>query len=549
MLPDRHDARSDVLAPWIVGALLAAPVLITRYPPMGDLPFHEAMVAILGHLKDPAFAPTGLYGSNLGPPNQLFHLLAWLLSRVFATDTACKLVVAAVILATPVTAARLAQHLGASRWTALVVAPLAIGWTFRWGLAANMLGFALLLGALPSLDRLSEAPSIRRAAQAVVFTVLLYFAHESAMVIYGLAGFIFLARAPLRLRSLALAVSPILACIALALFFELHAESVKAPSIRTVHPTFQPIGEKLTSLPGAAFSAQALSLPLFCLMLAAFVAFAWPRFRGMRLPKLGAPRAVVAQYRFELVAFACFVAYLAMPLAMGGATLIYHRFLPAALALAVIGGAARGLDRQGPSEAFARMFAFVLPIAALGAITPSFLNANTSYRDLDVVLAQIKDDSAVAQLDLTPKPPGLANIVGAGARALAVHGGRMLFSYTDGALMSPVLMPMEHRWNEPALRMTSNPYAFCPSHDLTRFRYVLVRNTEPNVTDLITRAFLPEGKLIAHAGVWMLFESTLETASLMAPDAPFPSPPPESLLDRIRKLLPPPGPKVDDDEE
>jgi len=77
-------APSDV-AVWCSGALLAAPVLALRYPPMGDLPFHESLVALLRHFGDPAWSPPGLYRLNLGQPNQAFHLVAWALSLVAPT--------------------------------------------------------------------------------------------------------------------------------------------------------------------------------------------------------------------------------------------------------------------------------------------------------------------------------------------------------------------------------------------------------------------------------------------------------------------------------
>jgi hypothetical protein len=78
----------------------AAPVLLVRYPPMGDLPFHESLVALLRHFGDTSWEPAGLYTLNLGVPNQLFHFLAYALSLVVSPKTACRWLVAAAIAAT-----------------------------------------------------------------------------------------------------------------------------------------------------------------------------------------------------------------------------------------------------------------------------------------------------------------------------------------------------------------------------------------------------------------------------------------------------------------
>jgi hypothetical protein len=157
-------ARAERHAPLAAGIALALPVLVAAYPPMADLPLHEAVVGVLRHYGDASYFPHGLYQLNLGHPNQLWYYAAYLLSVPFSTTTACKLVVAAIIVAIPLCAARLADHLGVTRWTALVVAPLGLGWMFFWGLIANMAGLAALLAVLPTLDKYVAKPDRRGLA-------------------------------------------------------------------------------------------------------------------------------------------------------------------------------------------------------------------------------------------------------------------------------------------------------------------------------------------------------------------------------------------------
>src|SRR5947208_8079063 len=88
-LASRGAALRARWAPYVAGVLLALPVLIAVYPPMSDLPFHEAGVSILRHFGDTEMFPPGLYFRNFGHPNQLFHLSAYALSFLMSTRMAC----------------------------------------------------------------------------------------------------------------------------------------------------------------------------------------------------------------------------------------------------------------------------------------------------------------------------------------------------------------------------------------------------------------------------------------------------------------------------
>src|SRR5579871_1156621 len=113
---ERRTLYAVDLTVWACGVLLAAPVLAFRYPPMGDLPFHESLVALLRRGGDTAMYPAEIYARSFGPPNQLFHLAAWALSAAVSTDVACKVVVAVSIATTPPAAARLARYAGTTAW-------------------------------------------------------------------------------------------------------------------------------------------------------------------------------------------------------------------------------------------------------------------------------------------------------------------------------------------------------------------------------------------------------------------------------------------------
>jgi hypothetical protein len=179
----------------------------------------------------------------------------------------------------------------------------------------------------------------------------------------------------------------------------------------------------------------------------------------------------------------------------------------------------------------------LFPVSMLALTVGGFLEQDRSYRDLDAVLGQMKDKSAVAQLDLTPRRASVvAPVVGAAARALAVHGGRLLFSFTD-APQAPVAVEKSSEWNEPVLRLVNAPFRFMPAHDLERFRYVLVWLTERGLEPALVSAFAPEGRLVTRQGSWLLFESRLPLVPLTSRDAPLPSPLPETLGERVKRFF------------
>lgn len=524
-------ARAERIAPWVTGVALAAPVLAARYPPMGDLAFHEAMVATLRHFRDPTFAPPGLYALNLGQPNQLFHVLAAALAFVVSSDLACKLVIAVTVLAIVLAASRLAAHAGAPRWAALVVAPLALGWTFQWGLVANLTGLAALLASLPALDRLADAPTARRAVVASTAAIAIHFAHESSAVVYALAAVVFALVRPLS-RATALRLAPAVVTAALVARYVVVSDRLKAASIRAVPTSFVDVDVKITQLPGALFGGALgmIGAALLALVVASIVAFVFRR--GARDDR--STREMLRDHRFVVVGVACFVAYLAMPMALNGSTLVYHRFLAPAYALLVVGAFARA---RGAPRPFAVVMACAVPSAMLAVMLPRFVESSRMYRELDAILPLVARGSAVAQLDLSPRPPSVvAPIPGAAARVQAERGGRLLFSFTD-APAAPLATAPDYQWNEPVLRLTFRPAAFAPAHDLHRFRYVVVRETEPTAVGLVVAAFEPEAKLVGRSGEWMLFESTLDVVPLASPDVPLPTPHPATLQGRITKIL------------
>ena len=542
-------SRAEQWAPLATGLLLALPVLLFDYPPMSDLPMHEATVGILRHFGDASMFPDGLYFRNLGHPNQLFHAVALLLSLVMRTETACKIVVAAAVAGLPVAAARLAAHLGASRWTAVIVAPLALGWLFFMGLVANLVGLALLLAVLPALDRFVQRPSAKGALRALGLAVVLYFAHEAVMFVYAGAALLFALAYPLRGRDALLRFAVFAGCVALTLAQLAYQAPLLARSLVATPTVWMPLGQKLVGMPGVLFGAYDLmeSRVLFALTTLAVAALGLERWRARRAGasrasraeatggggRLGRARALLHAYRFEAFAGSCMLAYLAYPLTLNGATYVYHRFLPPAFALGVIALAprreiSRTVEPSRRLHALTAFLALVLPLASLLIVLPAFAEESQNYRDVRRLSPHVTKGSAVMILAGTARTHGYVRAT-MGNSVVAERGGRSLFSFSESPI-APVMVRPAARWSEALSRIIPDNGRLCPAHDFKRFKYLMFHTNDVQLEYLMAQSLRPEARLVDVAGEWALFESTLDVVPLTAHDVRAPEPCPGDTL-------------------
>lgn len=493
---------------------------------MTDLPLHEGTIGILRHLRDPAMCPAGLYELNLAEPNQLFHLVGWALSYLVSTRWAAKLVVAAAVVAIPVCAARFARHVGASPLASLLVAPMALGWLFTWGLVANLVGLAALLAMLPVVDRLAQDPTSRRALAAAGGAAFLYFAHEAMMLAYAGAALAFavLHRGPMKQR--ALRAAPFVFALALMVAQARWQKSHMGPALRGMPTLWHPLSHKLVHalyilLPATDYLVQG---GMFALCALAISAFFWLRARERASQQQQPPRAKpcvrqwLLAHRWETFAVCGLVAFFAFPLTLNGATLVYQRWFAPSYAVLAIVAAPRDLWTRAARAA--RVVVFTLPVATLLVAGPSFADSSRQYEALEPLVGHVQPGSALAMIDLGPGDPSRTfSLQTACARVLAERGGRLAFAYTDSTV-SPVVIPRRYQWQESLVRLGFDSWRFRPAQDLKQFRYVLLRATDPRLVAIGTVALAPEATPLAESGEWVLFESKLEVVPVVSPEPP-----------------------------
>lgn len=510
----------SALAAVVAALSLATPTLLVHYPPMSDLPLHEAVVGALGSLRDPVRNP-GLYELNLGHPNQLFFLVAWALAHFVPVATACKLTVAASSAGIVLGASRLAAHVGAPRWAALLVAPVALGWLYFWGLVANMAGLALFLALLPSLDELCARPTLRALPVVGAIHALLFLTHESTSIAACTFMVYWAALAPWSLRDTALRIVPPALVLVLAVLelLRLGRNTVTA----AVPDAWGDWLQRLIIVPGLLSAGYEpwVALLVFGLAVFALALLVLPRLRPGRAPTPGSGswRQTLIEHRFAGLAGLLLAAYLGFPTTLHGATLVHHRFLPAAWAVGVLALARRRAD-DAPLPRLAPLACAAVPAAALVVSVPVFLDADRTFRDLDEVASALEEGQAVMCIELGPPTPHrLFHPQTAAGHLVALKGGRSFFDYTLSHISPAYLKPRHHQRYTYA-RLVKAPYLFAPEYDFKRFRYVLIHTRDPARGAASAVALRPEGKLAARKGEWYLFEATSGVLPVDAPDEP-----------------------------
>jgi len=528
-----RESRSGRAVALACGLALALPTLLAGYLPMTDLPMHEGVVGVLRHLRDPAYFPTDPYVLNLGHPNQLFYLVAWALSFVTSTAMACKLVVAGSQIGLFVAGDRLARHLGRTSWAAALLTPLALGFTYYFGLVTNLLGLALFFSALPTFDLAARHPSARGALGSSAALLLLFFAHESVFAAGAAVVGILAVLQPLR-RTTVTKLLPAFLATALAVAHQLwSAASHTAWAGESSATTFLPIRQKVVLLPNVLFGSHDLvaQLALSGVALAALGALAWARRReriGTGTTTVSddddagvidtfAPRRRLFADRFVVVGVVFLLGYFVLPFTWGGSSMLHERFLGPAWGVLAIALA--------PRAAPARILKLVLAVVPTGALLlawPQFLDASTTHRQVDELLAQVPTGSSVVSC-VVQTPPARTRIFSASlapSRSLASRGGRAAPSLLISTL-SPVQIRPAYRWDETDVRLVySNGRALQPAADLRRFGYLVVQVHDDDAQRLVVQALAPDAELVDGRREWLLLRSRHRPLPLASPDLP-----------------------------
>jgi hypothetical protein len=169
-------------------ALLVAPLWVTDWLPLVDLPQHAAQIALGQRWSDPGFDYPQYFEINWLANSFAPNALAYVLAIVFPVLTALKFMLCLALLGIPIATWRVLIELESNRWWVFAVFPVAYGYAFAWGflgfVLAAPLGIWLILAAL----RYRANPTRRRALLLGALCYLLFACHVLVLAYAGLAA-------------------------------------------------------------------------------------------------------------------------------------------------------------------------------------------------------------------------------------------------------------------------------------------------------------------------------------------------------------------------
>jgi hypothetical protein len=156
------DARAFLFGYFVLLPLFLAPLVVTRFLPGLDLPFHLAMADMLGKGGAATDPYREFYIGKLGlEPYAIHYIALGALGRFFSLMTAHKIVIGLYIAALPLSLAALLGAARRSRLPALLAFPLAYNLTLHYGFISFALSLPMLFLLLAALARFLLADEVR----------------------------------------------------------------------------------------------------------------------------------------------------------------------------------------------------------------------------------------------------------------------------------------------------------------------------------------------------------------------------------------------------
>jgi len=298
-------------------ALLLAviPLWLTHFLPGVDLPGHAAQAAALKEIwhDNPVF--TDLFEVKLSTPYLTGTILLAMLSYLVPIGMATKLIMSAVVVATPIISGRILSLVGGNPGWRYLIIPSTYSFAFYWGFFPFVIAVPFGLIFLLLAVRLNQKPSVRLGIFIATYSIFLFFSHLLVLCFFSLLALAWLAgsnfRTPLRLALLSIPYSTPLPLITIWLYQTLHSGTYMADDRIEFGPVLKrglDIIVQFTGLDGTFF---VVSLFVFIAIIAL------PYFSGMKLTRR--PEKWV-------IALCGFATFMLFPSHGMGVAFLYERF-------------------------------------------------------------------------------------------------------------------------------------------------------------------------------------------------------------------------------
>lgn len=179
----------DALILLLAGLLAYLPFLLVRYPPIQDMPFHEATLRIVHNAHDPAFGFGGVFDVHLlGTPYVVFYMLGDILAYALGVRGAVLALVFVQMIGVLFGLRLLLRSLDQDMRLALFAAPISINCLTIMGFFPFLLGVTFLLFALALAVEDVRAPSKGSGIALALVSCLLFYTHIIPVVILAMTA-------------------------------------------------------------------------------------------------------------------------------------------------------------------------------------------------------------------------------------------------------------------------------------------------------------------------------------------------------------------------
>jgi hypothetical protein len=225
--------------------LALAPIWITTYLPMVDIPQHIAQVVTLQELwaGNPDFEE--VFETKWFAPYTATYLVLFILALVMPVTIAAKVLVTIVVAAIPLVTGKLLREVGGYEPWKWFTIPCGYSVAFYWGFLPYMVAVPISLYLLLLTIRFANSPTLLKGLGIALATVILFFFHVLALGYIGLVSTSYLAvRFYKQPKKLALLWAPYTVGIPLIIYWLTSTHSAET-TLQGAEIVFGPLLERL----------------------------------------------------------------------------------------------------------------------------------------------------------------------------------------------------------------------------------------------------------------------------------------------------------------
>ena len=503
----------------------AAPLFAAHYPPITDLPFHGATIAIIRHYFDPAYHFREQFWFDFTQnPYWSLHVLGALFALVTPVVLATKLASALLLLMLPAGLALFFHGLKKSPLLGLFGLPLVWTSLAHWGFINFVAAIGLFAATVGATLLLLDKPSHGRGLLLAVLLFLVFFTHifRFPFALAAVAGTT-LVMFPAT-RRIAPVILPTLPALVVGVAWWVTRKQTPTEDLGPLTPHF----ERLNEIPGHLFSGLAgrteLTLARQALRLGTVAISALAVLRAIELSRRELPakelRWLACGTVLSLGLSAAFLAmYLTLPLQIGVWWSVYPREIVPAILMAL--GLAPNLPRSSLLRAPILGLVAYAAAAQASYAARAYASFEADTRDFQHILKKIPLGPKLGYLVFDRQHPRFTApaFIHLPAWVQAEKGGWLSFHFVGWDVW-----PIRYRKNAPSvppptpLRFEWMPERFDLKTRGKFFDWLLVRKAGPPDPRFAQE---PDLRLVEHAGAfWLYRRDPAATPASPAPPAP-----------------------------